>query len=294
VRSIRPALRSLPLGQLAIVAYFGCAVALGTLPSVTSLTHAGIASALAFSPADLLAGELWRLPLSGLVVDGGTWTQLADLVPVALLLVLLADSRTFWRAAIGGHVGSTLVAYAVVGALALADPAALGQLVTELDYGVSCIWAGCLGALATVAARRGSRRGVSAALFAACTLPALRLVSPGLVSGSGTLQLATLEHALAFAIGALAAQRSPRHVPWVRRRRRADSGESPPAGSTLTSRASCGRIQYSSTSTLTVTRTGTATSSPIGPNRRSTAITPIATRAGWSFTARAITSGSIR
>jgi hypothetical protein len=205
VRARRPAIRSLPLGQLSIVAYFACAVAIGTLPSATSLTHTGIASALAFSPADLLAGELWRLPLSGLVVDGDTWSQLTDLVPVVLLLVLLADARTFWRAAIGGHVGSTLVAYGIVGALALADPGAIGDLVIDPDYGVSCVWAGCLGALATVAARRGSRPLASAALFAVCTLPALRLISPGLVSGSGTLELATLEHALAFGIGALAA-----------------------------------------------------------------------------------------
>jgi putative copper export protein len=205
VRSGRPDIRSLPLGRLAIGAYLACAVAVGVLPSATSLTHAQIASALAFSPADLLAGEVWRLPLSGLVVDGDTWSQLTDLVPVVLLLVLLADSRTFWRAAIAGHVGSTLVAYGIVGALALTDPAALGEVVSGNDYGISCVWAGCLGALATVAARRGSRPVASAALFAACMLPALRLVSPGLVSSSGTLQLATLEHALAFAIGALAA-----------------------------------------------------------------------------------------
>jgi hypothetical protein len=215
VRSRLAAIRPAAPAELSIVAYFACAVAIGALPHATPVTHGQIASALAFSPADLLAGRLWLLPLSGLVVAGDTWSQLADLIPVALLLVLLADARTFWRAAIGGHVGSTLVAYAVIAVLALADPGALGGLVHDPDYGVSCVWAGCLGTLATVAARRGSRPAVSAALFAVCALPAVRLVSPGLVSSSGTLQLATLEHALAFAIGALApvAQRRRRPQP---------------------------------------------------------------------------------
>ena len=98
--------RGLRLADLALVSYFAVAAAVALLPSLTAITRGDLVAELAFSPSDLVSGRLWLLPLSGLVVDGDAWPQLAVLVPTAVLLVATAGARTFWRAAIAAHVGS--------------------------------------------------------------------------------------------------------------------------------------------------------------------------------------------
>jgi hypothetical protein len=196
--------------ELATAGYFALAAAIGAVPALTGLSHSALDSAMAFSPADLLAGKLWLLPLSGLVVDGETWVQLALLAGAAAVLVSVADGRLFWRVAIGAHVGSTLLAYAIVGLLAVTAPSITSGVITAPDYGVSCIWAGCLGALAITLARRSSRRLPAFALFiAVALLTAVPLGldgvgAQGFVTG-GTLDLSPIEHVLAFGIGVLVA-----------------------------------------------------------------------------------------
>jgi hypothetical protein len=191
------------LAELAFVAYFGVAVVVGLLPAGVGISHRALVSALAFSPADLVSGKLWLLPLSGVVVDGETWVQLAVLAEVAVVLVLMAGARTFWRAAVAAHVGSTLIAYAILAALAVVAPSATGDLFRDPDYGVSCIWAGSVGALAVVAARRYASRRAQVAVAAAVGTPVVVLLTAGVMTPAGTLDLATVEHLFAFVLGAL-------------------------------------------------------------------------------------------
>jgi hypothetical protein len=207
--------RRLRLPELATVAYFAVASSIGALPALAGLSHDALDSAMAFSPAALLAGKLWLLPLSGLVVNGETWEQLALLAAAAAVLVVVVDGRLFWRVAIGAHIGSTLVAYAIVGVLAVAAPSVTSGVIAAPDYGVSCIWAGCLGALALTIARRSSRRVPAFALFAAIALLTAipvgldGLGATGFVTG-GTLDLSPVEHVLAFGIGVLVANAATR------------------------------------------------------------------------------------
>jgi hypothetical protein len=197
--------RRLPLAETALAAYFAAAVAIAVLPAA-GVAQQSLVGALAFSPDDLVTGRLWLLPLSGLIVDGTSWNQLALLAEIAAALVVLAGARTFWRAAIAGHVGSTLIAYALLGVLALTDPSSVGDLFRDPDYGVSCVWAGCVGALAVVAARRCSTWPARVAVAGFASAPLISLVHGGFVTSSGTVHLATIEHALAFGLGMLAAR----------------------------------------------------------------------------------------
>jgi hypothetical protein len=196
--------RRLPLAELALAAYFALAVVVALLPEL-GLSKQSLVDAMAFSPADLVSGKLWLLPLSGLIVAGRSWTQLAALAEVAIALVVLAGARTFWRAAILGHVGSTLVAYAVLGVLALTVPSSVAGPFHAPDYGVSCIWAGSLGALAVVGARRCSSRTAKVWVAAGLSAPLVVILSSGFVTAAGTVNLANLEHLFAFVLGVVAA-----------------------------------------------------------------------------------------
>jgi hypothetical protein len=187
-------------GAALVVAYLGAVWLLGHLPAL-GVSHGALAGALAFSPADLVHLKLWLLPASGLLAAGDTNGQLATLAPVGACVVLLAGAPAFWRAAIAGHVGSTLVAYAIIGVLVLFHPASVRDLLSAPDYGISCVYAGALGGLAVAGARHG--RTVALLGLAGAALGMLPLLEPGLVTSAGTLKLATLEHGCAFALGAL-------------------------------------------------------------------------------------------
>ncbi|MCW2953265.1 MAG: hypothetical protein JWQ48_2435 [Conexibacter sp.] len=199
------------LAELALAGYLLLLAAIAALPALSGVAAATIASHAAFSPADLAAGELWRLPLSGLVTDGVPVLQLALLAATAAPLVALAGGRAFWRAALVAHVGATLLAYALVGILELAAPASVDALADTPDYGISCVWLGALGALALTLARRCRGIGAARCVFAATSLPAIALVaSNGFVERDGTLELASVEHLVAFALGVLVTLRVAR------------------------------------------------------------------------------------
>lgn len=215
--------RTAPIGAGLIVAYMLTAVVLVALPTLGVASRHALTSALAFSPADLVAGKLWLLPASGLIAQGSPWPQLAAIAELAAVLVVVADSRTFWRAAIAGHLGSTVIAYALVGILTLVLPASVQPVAAAPDYGVSCVWAGALGALAVVLGRRARNRSVAALVVTACALPVMVIVvrAGGFTTAAGALDLASVEHALAFVAGTFAAtpgaaERSARSGPWWR------------------------------------------------------------------------------
>ena len=197
----------LSLAGAALVAYLGVVVVVGLLPAGA---HRTLVAALAFSPSDLASGRLWLLPLSGFVVEGALWVQVAILAQAALALVVLAGVRTFWRAAIVALVGSTIIAYAILELVDVAAPGATGDLFRDPDYGVSCVWAGTVGALAVVGARSWSRAHPKAAVAATVGAPIAVLLAAGFITAAGTLDIASVEHLFAFLLGALVACRTPR------------------------------------------------------------------------------------
>jgi hypothetical protein len=195
---------------IAVVVYVAVVVVVALLPSIGGITHRTLVASLAFSPSDLASGRLWLLPLSGVVVDGPTWGQLALLAEAAVALVVVAGARTFWRAAILAHAGSTLAAYAVLEVLDAADPSITGDLFRDPDYGVSCVWAGAVGALAVVGARAWPNARAKVAIAATVGAPLAALLAAGFVTPAGTLDIASVEHLFAFPLGALAGWMTPR------------------------------------------------------------------------------------
>lgn len=131
-------------------------------------------SDVAVSPAALAAGKLWLLFTSAFLVSGPPLAELAGLTLAAVLLVRRAGPAAFWRAAIAGHVGATLIVYAGVGVLWLADRGAVAGVVDDRDFGVSGVWLGVLGALFAIAWRspRGRRSGLDRLVAAACLIAA--------------------------------------------------------------------------------------------------------------------------
>jgi hypothetical protein len=136
-----------------------------------------VAPASASAVAD---GRVWLLLTSALAAQGpAPLAQVALAATVATLVIHRLGAAAWWRAALAGHVGSALIAYALIG-LAGAERAAAAP-----DYGVSCVLGASFGALLTV-------KGI-----------------PRVVGVVGTLALAPLsltwiglEHPLSVAIGA--------------------------------------------------------------------------------------------
>ena len=162
------------------------------------------AASLALTPDRLAHGGLWELVTSAFLVAGPPVSQLVVLAVLALVLIQRHGARTFWTVAIVAHVGSTLVTYAGVGLLSLAHVRAVEPLLDQADYGISCVWAGALGAVVVDELAAGGRtRRVAIAVAAAALLSMLSAVSSG---------LALPEHVLAFLIGAALVLRSARPV----------------------------------------------------------------------------------
>jgi hypothetical protein len=100
------------------------------------------------SSADQVAdGELWRLFSSGLVVDGVAAPQIALTALAAFAVIRLQGPAVWWAAVLVGHVGSALLAYAIVGiAIALGSGGAEAAA-NDPDFGISCVLGATLGAL---------------------------------------------------------------------------------------------------------------------------------------------------
>ncbi|MDA0138701.1 hypothetical protein [Solirubrobacter deserti] len=154
------------------------------------------------SAETIARGRIWLLLTSALAAQGPMpLAQVALTAAVAGLVVGRLGARAWWRAAFVGHVGSALIAYALI-AFAGAERAAATP-----DYGVSCVLGASFGALLTV-------NGRVRVLGIAGTLALLPL-SSGWIG---------LEHPLAVVLGAAvtararAAARSPRPARKATRR----------------------------------------------------------------------------
>ncbi|RKQ93020.1 hypothetical protein C8N24_2879 [Solirubrobacter pauli] len=130
-------------------------------------------------------GRVWLLLTSALAAQPPLpLAQVGLTAAVAALAIRRVGAGAWWRAALVGHVGSALVAYALM-LLAGAEAAT-----REPDYGVSCVLGATLGALMTTHDRLGRAVGVVGAV-------ALLPVS---------LSWLGIEHPLAVVLGALSAR----------------------------------------------------------------------------------------
>jgi hypothetical protein len=153
---------------------------------------------LGASPDVVADGRLWRLLSSSLIVDSDlAGLQIALVAAASALVIARHGPLTWWLAAVIGHVGSALLAYALI---AIAD--ALGsdsaeRFEDDWDYGISCVLAALAGVLFAGAARRlrgGRGRRSDAVLVAATSL--------GLLAWLVTIDWYGVEHVFAFALGA--------------------------------------------------------------------------------------------
>jgi hypothetical protein len=92
-------------------------------------------------------GRVWLLLTSALAAqEPYPVAQVGLFAAVAALVIARAGAGGWWRAALTGHVGSALVAYALI--------AVAGADATEPDWGVSCVFGASCGALLALPGRR--------------------------------------------------------------------------------------------------------------------------------------------
>lgn len=169
---------------------------------VTAITLAAHAGELPLAPfvasaVKVASGQVWVLPASALVVDRPVVIGLVAFGVLAVATLRICGARTFWLAAALGHVGSTLLVYAIIGLSQLADPDAFERAAATPDFGVSAIQGAWVGAVtATAWARAGAdRRDRSIVVALVCA-----------VAGVGWWlhpdpSILTSEHVFAFLIG---------------------------------------------------------------------------------------------
>jgi membrane associated rhomboid family serine protease len=175
-------------------------LAVGVIAVVQTATGDPRPAELASTPDSVAHGALWTLLSSGLLIAGAPAAQLAGTALVVAAVLRLLGGAAFWAIALVGHVGATLLTYLAVGLLSLVAAGDVDRAIDAPDYGISAVWAACLGALAVVAAVRRSRAlGVAAAALAATALLLFAVFIP---QAGG---VAAAEHLLALALGAAVA-----------------------------------------------------------------------------------------
>ena len=182
-----------PLGWASGVAFVGL---------VTCITFGVRAHELPFTPfvasaAKVAAGKLWVLPASALVVDRPVLIGLAAFAALAIATLRFCGTRTFWTAAVLGHLCSALAVYVIIGVARLAYPHLFAAALVSPDFGVSAMQGAWVGALATTAWlwARGDRRRRSMVVVGVCAVTAIAWwlhPSPSIL---------TTEHGFAFLIG---------------------------------------------------------------------------------------------
>jgi hypothetical protein len=169
---------------------------------VVVLTAAGTSTAALESSAELVAdGELWRLLTSGLVVDGVAAPQIALTALAAFAAIRLEGPATWWAAVLAGHVGSALLAYAIIGAAIALGSGSADAAADDPDFGISCVLGATLGVLFASGLRR--RNPALVAVAAAGFV----LLLPFSLDWYGP------EHPLSFALGYAVAVSCARIVP---------------------------------------------------------------------------------
>jgi hypothetical protein len=150
------------------------------------------------SPDTLVAGDAWRLLSSALIVDSALpLLQVAVTAAVTAVVLVRHGPIVWWLAALAGHVGSTLIAYALIGGAIALGSASADRVADDWDFGISCVLAAEAGVLFAGGLRRlrggrGDARDI--ALVVATSL--------GLLATLATIDWYGIEHQFAFALGA--------------------------------------------------------------------------------------------
>jgi type IV secretory pathway VirB2 component (pilin) len=189
-------------------------LSLGSLVAVVSgLTAAERAhliplSVLAASPHAVAESRFWLLLTSALLVQSPLFWSLVAFALLGALTLEVCGRRVFWISALAGHIGSTLVVYALLAFARTFDPRAFQAVLKAPDYGVSAISAAWLGAIASVSwqARERTLRGKIATVLAVLATALFGWMLHTHVS------FLDLEHVVAFVIGITVAVRLPRTV----------------------------------------------------------------------------------
>lgn len=187
------------LGLLVALVWIAAVVVM----SLVTRARAGWVVSLAASPDRVREGKLWFLFSSGMFVDHPIGISLVFFVALAMVVLLLCGVRTFWWAALLGHVGATVLVYASIGVVRWFVPAALESVVMSPDYGVSTISAAWLGSSAAVGWRGRGRGAIGRVSIA------LSCVAVGVFAYSVRPDLSVLssEHLVAFGLGVAGANR---------------------------------------------------------------------------------------
>jgi hypothetical protein len=114
---------------------------------VAVLTATADTSDLQSSADQVADGELWRLFSSGLVVDGVAAPQIALTALAAFAVIRLQGAAVWGAAVLVGHVGSALIAYAIVGIAVALGSGGAEAAANDPDFGISCVLGATLGAL---------------------------------------------------------------------------------------------------------------------------------------------------
>lgn len=186
----------------------GSLVPLGLVAVVTALSVA--AAAGAFEPETVAAsyarvmqhGEVWSLVTSALVADEPVWVSLLAFAVITLAALAVCGTRLFWIAAIVGHIGSAVLVYSFMAVARAIDHGIYAASVGALDFGVSTIQGGLVGASAAVLWRRTRGSAPRRALLVA-GLVCLAVIGWTLHPDPSVL---TYEHLVAFALGIVAAR----------------------------------------------------------------------------------------
>lgn len=174
-------------------------VLVGVVVATSALAVSGIgpsAATLSFNPNRLAQGRVWLLVASALVVDHPVVLSLLSFAVLAVATLAVCGRRVFWSAAIVGHVGSTLIVYALIGAVRTIEPGAFAAALNARDYGVSAISSSWLGAIATTAWNtRTARRSRATIVIGCCAIASFAFMIRRDTS------VLSSEHLVAFALG---------------------------------------------------------------------------------------------
>lgn len=160
---------------------------------VTILVRSGDlgASEIDSSADELADGQALRLLTSGIVVEGplAAW-QIGFGALAAAVVIRREGAAVWWAAVLAGHVGSALIAYAIIGFGSAVGSASAEDAANDPDYGISAVLGATLGALLASGLRRGDRM----------------IGALGIVAFFGLLPFSIgwvdIEHLLAFGLGA--------------------------------------------------------------------------------------------
>jgi hypothetical protein len=180
--------------------------------AMTAAAHAGFVSVntLAASPERFAQGRVWLLVSNGVLVQRPLLLSLISFALLSLFTLYLCGPRIYVASTVVGHVGATLLAYAVVAAAFALDRGAIRSVLNMPDYGVSAIQASWIGAIAATSWRRHGQtlRGRVLIVLACLAVTAFAWML------RSDLTLLDLDHLFAFVIGAsFAAARASRHTP---------------------------------------------------------------------------------